>query len=86
LTCATPEGAFYVYPSCAGVIGKTAPSGKLIETDADFASELLETEKVAVVMGTAFGLSPAFRISYATSDEALEKAMARIQKFCSALT
>jgi aspartate aminotransferase len=86
LTCATPEGAFYVYPSCAGVIGKTAPSGKLIETDADFASELLETEKVAVVMGAAFGLSPAFRISYATSDEALEKAMARIQKFCSALT
>jgi aspartate aminotransferase len=86
LTCATPEGAFYVYPSCAGVIGKTAPSGKLIETDADFASELLETEKVAVVMGAAFGLSPAFRISYATSDEALEKAMARIQKFCAALT
>lgn len=85
LTCATPEGAFYVYPSCAGVIGKTAPSGKVIETDADFASELLETEKVAVVMGTAFGLSPAFRISYATSDEALEKAMARIQKFCSDL-
>ncbi|MDG1826576.1 MAG: pyridoxal phosphate-dependent aminotransferase [Henriciella sp.] len=86
LTCATPEGAFYVYPSCAGVIGKTAPSGKLIETDADFASELLETEKVAVVMGAAFGLSPAFRISYATSDEALEKAMTRIKKFCSALT
>jgi aspartate aminotransferase len=86
LTCATPEGAFYVYPSCAGVIGKTAPSGKLIETDADFASELLETEKVAVVMGTAFGLSPAFRISYATSDQALEKAMTRIQKFCAALT
>lgn len=86
LTCATPEGAFYVYPSCAGVIGKTAPSGKLIETDADFASELLETEKVAVVMGAAFGLSPAFRISYATSDEALEKAMTRIKKFCAALT
>ncbi|MEL8055973.1 MAG: pyridoxal phosphate-dependent aminotransferase [Pseudomonadota bacterium] len=86
LTCATPEGAFYVYPNCAGVIGKTAPSGKVIETDADFASELLETEKVAVVMGEAFGLSPAFRISYATSTEALEKAMARIQKFCAALT
>jgi aspartate aminotransferase len=86
LTCGTPEGAFYVYPSCAGVIGKTAPSGKVIETDADFASELLEQEKVAVVMGEAFGLSPAFRISYATSNEALEKAMARIQKFCASLT
>ncbi|WOR15127.1 pyridoxal phosphate-dependent aminotransferase [Hyphomonas sp. FCG-A18] len=86
LTCGTPEGAFYVYPSCAGVIGKTAPSGKVIKTDADFASELLEQEKVAVVMGEAFGLSPAFRISYATSNEALEKAMARIQKFCASLT
>lgn len=85
LTCATPEGAFYVYPSCAGVIGKTAPSGKVIETDTDFASELLENEKVAVVMGEAFGLSPAFRISYATSDEALEKAMTRIQRFCANL-
>ncbi|MEM1035288.1 MAG: pyridoxal phosphate-dependent aminotransferase [Pseudomonadota bacterium] len=85
LTCAKPEGAFYVYPNCAGVIGKTAPSGKVIETDADFASELLETEKVAVVMGEAFGLSPAFRISYATSTEALEKAMARIQAFCASL-
>jgi len=86
LQCGTPEGAFYVYPSCAGVIGKTAPSGKLIETDADFATELLETEKVAVVMGSAFGLSPAFRISYATSNQQLEKAMGRIQKFCAALT
>ena len=85
LTCATPEGAFYVYPSCAGVIGKIAPSGKVIENDTDFASELLETEKVAVVMGKAFGLSPAFRISYATSDEALEKAMTRIQRFCASL-
>lgn len=85
LTCATPEGAFYVYPSCAGVIGKMAPSGKVIENDTDFASELLETEKVAVVMGEAFGLSPAFRISYATSDEALEKAMTRIQRFCASL-
>ena len=85
LTCATPEGAFYVYPSCAGVIGKIAPSGKVIENDTDFASELLETEKVAVVTGEAFGLSPAFRISYATSDEALEKAMTRIQRFCASL-
>ena len=85
LTCGTPEGAFYVYPSCAGAIGKTAPSGKLIETDTDFASELLEQEKVAVVMGEAFGLSPAFRVSYATSTEALEKATARIQAFCASL-
>lgn len=85
LTCATPDGAFYVYPSCAGAIGKTAPSGNRIETDADFASELLEQEKVAVVMGEAFGLSPAFRISYATSTEALTEAMARIQKFCASL-
>ncbi len=86
LTCGTPEGAFYVYPSCAGAIGKTAPSGKRIETDTDFASELLEQEKVAVVMGEAFGLSPAFRISYATSTEALQDAMARIQRFCASLT
>jgi aspartate aminotransferase len=86
LTCATPEGAFYVYPSCAGAIGKTARSGKRIETDTDFASELLEQEKVAVVMGEAFGLSPAFRVSYATSTEALEDAMSRIQRFCASLT
>ncbi|MEE2930790.1 MAG: pyridoxal phosphate-dependent aminotransferase [Pseudomonadota bacterium] len=86
LTCGIPEGAFYVYPSCAGAIGKTAPSGKLIETDSDFAAELLEQEKVAVVMGEAFGLSPAFRVSYATSTEALEDAMARIQRFCASLT
>ncbi|MEM9939280.1 MAG: pyridoxal phosphate-dependent aminotransferase [Pseudomonadota bacterium] len=86
LTCGTPEGAFYVYPSCAGAIGKTSPSGKRIETDTDFASELLQEEKVAVVMGEAFGLSPAFRISYATSTEALKEAMTRIQRFCAALS
>ena len=86
LSCDTPEGAFYVYPSCAGAIGKTAPSGKRIETDAEFAAELLNTEKVAVVHGEAFGLSPAFRISYATSTEALENAMARIQRFCGNLS
>lgn len=85
LTCGTPEGAFYVYPSCAGAIGKTAESGKVIKTDADFASELLQQEKVAVVMGEAFGLSPAFRVSYATSTEALEDAVARIQRFCASL-
>ena len=85
LSCPEPEGAFYVYPSCAGTIGKTAPSGKTIETDEDFVSELLETEGVAVVHGTAFGLGPNFRISYATSTEALEEACIRIQRFCNAL-
>ena len=85
LHCPTPEGAFYVYPSCAGVIGKTAPSGKVIENDEDFASELLETEKVAVVFGAAFGMSPAFRVSYATSTEALTEALVRIERFCAAL-
>ncbi len=85
LSCMTPEGAFYVYPSCAGVIGKTTPSGKRIDNDADFASELLNTEKVAVVHGEAFGLSPAFRISYATSTDALREAMTRIQRFCASL-
>ncbi len=85
LSCATPEGAFYVYPSCAGVIGKTSPAGAVINSDKDFASALLEEEKVAVVFGEAFGLSPAFRISYATSTEALKEAMVRIQRFCGAL-
>ena len=75
-----------MYPSCAGVIGKTAPSGNVIKTDEDFATELLETEKVAVVFGAAFGMSPAFRISYATSTEALTEALTRIQRFCAALT
>jgi aspartate aminotransferase len=85
ITCPTPEGAFYVYPSVAGLIGKTAPSGKLIETDEDFALELLETEGVAVVHGTAFGLGPNFRISYATSDTILEDACTRIQRFAGSL-
>ncbi|MEQ9315007.1 MAG: pyridoxal phosphate-dependent aminotransferase [Henriciella sp.] len=85
LSCATPEGAFYVYPSCAGVIGKTSPGGTKIGSDKEFASALLEEEKVAVVFGEAFGLSPAFRISYATSTEALEDAMVRIKRFCGAL-
>jgi aspartate aminotransferase len=83
--CPTPEGAFYVYPSCAGLIGKTAPSGKVIESDEDFAVELLETEGVAVVHGAAFGLSPFFRISYATSNDVLEDACGRIQRFCAAV-
>ena len=83
--CPTPEGAFYVYPSVQGLIGKTAPSGKVINSDADFAVELLETEGVAVVLGAAFGLSPFFRISYATSNANLEEACARIQRFCAAV-
>lgn len=86
ISCPTPEGAFYVYPSCAGLIGKTAPSGKTIETDEDFVTELLEAEGVAVVHGSAFGLGPNFRISYATSDALLEEACQRIQRFCAACT
>ncbi|CDZ25343.1 MULTISPECIES: pyridoxal phosphate-dependent aminotransferase [Neorhizobium] len=82
IVCPSPEGAFYVYPSCAGLIGKTAPSGKVMETDEDFVTELLETEGVAVVHGSAFGLGPNFRISYAASEEQLEEACKRIQRFC----
>jgi aspartate aminotransferase len=82
IECPKPEGAFYVYPSVRKLIGKTAPSGKKIETDEDFAGELLEAEGVAVVHGAAFGLSPFFRISYATSNELLEEACKRIQRFC----
>ena len=85
LKCPTPEGAFYVYPSCAGLIGKTAPSGKVIASDADFATELLDAEGVAVVHGEAFGLSPFFRISYATANAVLEDACTRIQRFCGGL-
>ncbi|HEY7458023.1 MAG TPA: pyridoxal phosphate-dependent aminotransferase [Xanthobacteraceae bacterium] len=85
ITCSKPEGAFYVYPACAGAIGKTAPSGKKIETDEDFVKELLAAEGVAVVHGTAFGLAPAFRISYATSTQQLEEACRRIQRFCGSL-
>jgi aspartate aminotransferase len=82
IKCPTPEGAFYVYPSCAGTMGKTAPSGKKLASDEDFVTELLEAEGVAVVQGTAFGLGPAFRISYATRTEDLEEACRRIQRFC----
>jgi aspartate aminotransferase len=85
LECPKPEGAFYVYPSIRELIGKTAPSGKTIATDGDFAGELLEAEGVAVVHGAAFGLSPFFRISYATSNKLLEEACRRIQRFCAAL-
>jgi aspartate aminotransferase len=82
IKCPMPEGAFYVYPSCAGTMGKTAPSGKTLKTDEDFVTELLESEGVAVVHGSAFGLGPAFRISYATKTEDLEDACRRIQRFC----
>ena len=85
LQCPKPEGAFYVYPSCAGTIGKRAPSGKVIETDEDFVTELLDAEGPAVVHGTAFGLGPNFRVSYATSAEILEEACTRIQRFCNSL-
>ncbi|RME97405.1 MAG: pyridoxal phosphate-dependent aminotransferase [Alphaproteobacteria bacterium] len=82
IQCPTPEGAFYVYPSCAGCIGKTTAKGTRLDSDEDFAKALLEEEGVAVVHGAAFGLSPFFRISYATSTEALEEACRRIQRFC----
>ncbi len=82
LRCPKPEGAFYVYPSCAGAIGKTSASGKTIANDEDFATALLEEEGVAVVHGAAFASSPAFRVSYATSNEVLKDACQRIQRFC----
>ncbi|WP_025090517.1 pyridoxal phosphate-dependent aminotransferase [Brucella intermedia] len=85
IKCPTPEGAFYVYPSCADLIGKKTEAGKVIETDEDFVTELLEAEGVAVVHGSAFGLGPNFRISYATSDALLEEACTRIQRFCASL-
>ena len=85
LFCPRPDGAFYVYPSCAGAIGRTTPRGKRIENDSDFVEYLLEAEGVAVVQGAAFGLSPHFRISYATSTEVLRDACTRIQRACAAL-
>jgi aspartate aminotransferase len=85
ITCAKPEGAFYVFPFCEGTIGKTTPSGKKIENDEDFVKELLAAEGVAVVHGSAFGLGPAFRVSYATATDLLEDACTRIQRFCGSL-
>ena len=85
LSCLTPQGAFYVYPSCAGVIGKETPEGKKISNDEDFMSYLLESEGIAGVHGAAFGLSPYFRLSYATSDESLKDAGARIKRACEKL-
>ena len=86
ITCPSPEGAFYVYPSCAALIGKKTRSGKVIDNDETFCSELLEAEGVAVVFGTAFGLGPNFRISYATSETLLEEACTRIQRFTASLS
>src|ERR1044071_1641070 len=86
IQCPRPEGAFYVYPSCDGAIGKTAPTGKKLANDEDIVTELLEAEGVAVVQGSAFGVGPAFRISYATKTEDLEEACRRIQRFCGNLT
>ncbi|MEQ8293135.1 MAG: pyridoxal phosphate-dependent aminotransferase [Roseovarius sp.] len=86
IECPTPEGAFYVYPSIKGLIGKTTAAGTRLDTDEEFATALLEEAGVAVVFGAAFGLSPAFRVSYATSDEALKEACKRIADFCAALT
>jgi aspartate aminotransferase len=85
LSCAVPEGAFYVYPSCAGTIGKRTPDGKTIASDDDFVTYLLEAEGVACVQGSAFGLSPYFRISYATATPLLDEACRRIQRACAAL-
>ncbi len=85
ITCPVPEGAFYVYPSISGLIGKTSAGGTLIEDDESFATALLEEGNVAVVFGAAFGLSPNFRVSYATSDAALKEACTRIQVFCAGL-
>jgi len=86
LFCPRPEGAFYVYPSCAGVIGKRTSAGQTITNDEDFVRYLLEDTGVAVVHGAAFGLSPHFRISYATSTEVLRDACTRIDRACRALT
>ena len=86
ITCLKPQGAFYVYPSCAGTLGKTTPKGKKINNDLDFATALLDEKLVAVVPGEAFGLAPYFRISYAASDAILEDACKRIHAFCASLT
>jgi aspartate aminotransferase len=83
--CVRPEGAFYVFPSCEGTIGKKSASGKAIANDEDFVTALLEEEGVAAVQGSAFGMGPHFRISYATSNAQLEEACHRIQRFCAGL-
>ena len=86
LSCPTPNGAFYIYPSCAGVIGKKTPTGKIINNDRDFVLYLLEQENVATVHGAAYGISPHFRISYASAKDELVEACHRIQRACAALS
>jgi len=85
ISCSVPEGAFYVYPSCAGLIGKKTAKGRIIATDEDFVNALLEAEGIAVVHGSAFGFGPNFRLSYTASEKILEEAGARIQRFCASL-
>jgi len=85
LDCFRPDGSFFAYPSCAGLIGKRTRDGKCIESDEDLAIHLLESEQVSVVPGTAFGLSPHFRVSFAASMERLDEACARIERACAAL-
>ena len=86
LNCPTPEGAFYVYPDASSCIGKTTPKGDYVATDGDLIDYFLDEARVAAVPGSAFGLSPAFRVSYATSDDVLVEACTRIQEACAALT
>jgi aspartate aminotransferase len=85
LDCPMPQGAFYAYPNCAALMGLSTPAGKTIRTDEDFVTALLDAEGVAVVHGSAFGLGPNFRISYATSMDLLDDACGRIQRFCASL-
>jgi aspartate aminotransferase len=85
INCPRPEGAFYVYPDVAGLIGKTTPAGKRIDNDAALIDYFLDDARVAAVHGAAFGLEPAFRVSYATSEAVLTKACTRIQEACAAL-
>ena len=86
LKCHKPEGAFYVFPSCAGLIGRKTPEGKVLQTDGDVTLHFLENAGVAVVMGDAYGMSPFFRLSYATSMDLLKEGCARIRRACEALT
>jgi aspartate aminotransferase len=85
ITCHRPEGAFYVYPGVAGLLGRTTPGGRQLDTDADVAMALLEEAHVACVAGTAFGMSPYLRLSYATDEASLRTAMQRIEAFCHSL-
>ena len=86
LSCMRPDGTFFAYPSCQGLIGRRTPQGQSIESDGDFVLHLLESEHVATIPGAAFGMSPHFRVSFATSEQRLEEACARIARACAALT